>query len=93
MRFVVIVSDVFLIDLNGAYSVGHADHPVPFRNTQQLIMHTKVVYKTVHQAQSFHQKHARNGFYGELLPSYGEDGVTSTVNLLFNIVLKTTSLR
>jgi hypothetical protein len=49
MRFVGIVSDVFLYyanDLNGGYSTGHADILPFFRDTQQLIMHGEASSET-----------------------------------------------
>ena len=55
MRFVGIVSDVFLNcanDLDGGYSVGHADHPVPFRNSSQLIAHSEAIFETFNPTQT-----------------------------------------
>jgi len=55
MRFFGIVSHVFLNyanDLHGGYSAGHADHPVPFRDTQQLIMHREAISETFNPTQT-----------------------------------------
>ncbi len=55
VRFPRIVSEVFLNHTNGfdrTHSTGHACHPVPSRNTEQLPVHQKAVGKACSPAQT-----------------------------------------
>src|SRR2546427_1144630 len=55
MRFPRIPSEVFLNHANkldGGHSTGHAGHPVPSRDTEQLLMHQEAIGEAVHPAQT-----------------------------------------
>ncbi len=55
MRFLGIVSDVFLDYANGlnrGYSVGHTDHPVLSRDTKKLIMDGEAIFEAFNPAQT-----------------------------------------
>ena len=55
MRFARIVSEVFLDYANGlhrGHSTGHAGHPVPSRDTEQLLMHQEAIGKACNPAQT-----------------------------------------
>src|SRR2546430_12498816 len=48
-----IVSEVFLNYANGlecGHSMGHTGHPVPFRDTQQLLMHQEAIGEEIGRA-------------------------------------------
>ena len=54
-RFIRIVSEVFLNythGLDGRHSMGHAGHPVPSRDTEQLLMHREAICEAFNPAQT-----------------------------------------
>jgi hypothetical protein len=54
-RFLRIVSQIFLYhanDLNGGHSPGHAGHPVPSRNIEQLPIHQESIRKACNPPQT-----------------------------------------
>jgi hypothetical protein len=55
MRFIGIVSDVFLNYANGSnsgYVMGHAGHPVLYGDTQQFVMHSETICEAFNPTQT-----------------------------------------
>jgi hypothetical protein len=55
MRFVGIVSDVFLDDpggLNSCYSMRQTGHPVFCRDTEQFLMHSEAICEALYPSQA-----------------------------------------